>query len=309
MGWGTRLFRSMLLSLAGNPAAEKLAMKYGMKLGAGKFVAGETLEEALDRVQSLNGKGISVTLDHLGEGIKRLSEAADYAAAYDRLLAGIRERGVMATISLKPSQLGLTLDAERCYANIRDIVSSARRHGNFVTIDMEGSACTDATIGFVRRLHAEGLDNVGTVLQAYLYRSADDLESLTNERVHLRLVKGAYKEPKRLAYPKLSDVDGNFLRLIERRLGADAFTAIATHDERIIDWTKRFVDANGISSDRFEFQMLYGVRSQLQERLAAEGYAVRCYVPYGRMWYPYFVRRLAERPANALFIVRSLFRS
>lgn len=308
MGWSSRLYRSMMLSLAGNPLAERMAIQYGMRLGASRFIAGEKLEAALDCVEGLNAKGISATLDHLGEGIAKLSEAEDFVSAYDRLLAGIQERALDATISLKPSQLGLALDAERCYENIRTIVSAARWNANIVTIDMEDSRCTETTIGFVRRLHAEGLDNVGTVLQAYLYRSAEDLETLTRERVHLRLVKGAYKEPKRLAYLNKSDVDRRLLEMIERRLRSDSFTAIATHDERIIDAAIHFAAKNEVARDRFEFQMLYGVRTQLQDRLASEGYGVRCYVPYGRMWYPYFVRRLAERPANVIFILRNLFR-
>lgn len=308
MDWGTRIFRSLLLSLAGNKLAEKLAAKYGLKLGANRFIAGPTQGEALVRVRELNAQGICVTLDHLGEGIRRTTEAEVYRDEYIRLTESIHDTKVQATVSLKPTQMGLKLDPERCYANIRDIVAAARSRDNFVTLDMEDTTCTAATIDLVRRLHAEGLSNVGTVIQAYLYRSAEDVEQLTREGVALRLVKGAYKEPRTLAYPKLADVDANFLRLIKIRLDSEAYTAIATHDERIIDWTKRCADGNGIPLDRFEFQMLYGVRTQLQRKLAGEGYKVRCYVPYGRMWYPYFVRRLAERPANALFILKNRFR-
>ncbi|MBO9597607.1 MAG: proline dehydrogenase family protein [Cohnella sp.] len=308
MDWGTRIFRSLLLSLAGNKPAERLAAKYGLRLGANRFIAGLTLDEAVDRVRILNNQGICVTLDHLGEGIDRIAEADAYRNEYIRLLERISDTNIQATVSLKPTQMGLTLDPERCYANIRDIVAAAGSRDNFVTLDMEDTSCTAATIDLVRRLRAEGLSSVGTVIQAYLYRSEEDVRQLTREGVALRLVKGAYKEPRTLAYPKLTDVDANFLRLIELRLGSEAYTAIATHDERIIDWTKRYAYANVIPLDRFEFQMLYGVRSLLQKRLADEGYTVRCYVPYGRMWYPYFVRRLAERPANALFILKNRFR-
>lgn len=308
MDWGTRIFRSLLLSLAGNKLAEKLAARYGLKLGANRFIAGITFEEALVRVRELNAQGIGVTLDHLGEGIRLAAEAAVYRDEYIRLMEDIRVANVQATISLKPTQMGLKLDAERCYANIRGIVAASRSQDKFVTLDMEDTTCTDATIGLVRRLRAEGLSNAGTVIQAYLYRSEEDVKQLTREGVELRLVKGAYKEPRTLAYPKLADVDANFLRLIKLRLDSGVYTAIATHDERIIDWTKRYAKDGGIPLGRFEFQMLYGVRTQLQQRLADEGYTVRCYVPYGRMWYPYFVRRLAERPANVMFIVKNRFR-
>ncbi|WP_027085157.1 proline dehydrogenase family protein [Cohnella panacarvi] len=305
MDLGTRIFRSLLLSLAGNKLAEKLAAKYGLKRGAQRFIAGRTLDEALARVRELNAQGIGVTLDHLGEGIRLTAEAAVYRDEYIRLVESIRGTNIQATVSLKPTQMGLKLDPENCYANIRDIVAAARSCSNFVTLDMEDTACTAATIGLVRRLRADGLSNVGTVIQAYLYRSEEDVERLTREGVTLRLVKGAYKEPRTLAYPRLTDVDANFLRLIKLRLDSGVYTAIATHDERIIDWTKRYADDCGITVDRFEFQMLYGIRSQSQKQLADEGYTVRCYVPYGRMWYPYFVRRLAERPANVMFIVKN----
>lgn len=308
MGWGTIVFRSALLSLAGNRAARKLAGKYGLKLGARRFIAGLTLEEALSRSRELNARGISVTLDHLGEGISKLTEATAFAAAYAELLEGIAAAGVSGSVSLKPTQMGLGLDAEQAYGNVRGIAGVARRLGLSVTLDMEDSACTDATIGIVRRLREEGYDNVGTVLQAYLYRTTADLETLTRDGVELRLVKGAYKEPRRIAYPKLADVDDNFIRMIRARLDSGVYTAIGTHDDKIVAWTKAYAESRGIPRDRFEFQMLYGVRTALQEQLAAEGYAVRCYVPYGRMWYPYFVRRLAERPANLLFILRSGFR-
>ncbi len=308
MDWGTRIFRSLLLSLAGNKLAEKLAVKYGLKLGASRFIAGLTFEEALVRVGELNARGIGVTLDHLGEGVRVAAEAAVYRDEYIRLVEDIRVANLQATISLKPTQMGLKLDAERCYANIRGIVAASSSQDNFVTLDMEDTTCTDATIGLVGRLRAEGLSNVGTVIQAYLYRSEEDVKQLTREGVELRLVKGAYKEPRTLAYPKLADVDANFLRLIKLRLDSGVYTAIATHDERIVDWTKRYAKDGGIPLGSFEFQMLYGVRTQLQQRLADEGYTVRCYVPYGRMWYPYFVRRLAERPANVMFIVKNRFR-
>lgn len=308
MDLGTRLFRSALLAIAGNKAAEAFALRYGMRLGANKFVAGETLEEVLEQIRLLNEKGVVATLDHLGEGITRLEEAEAFREEYLRLLDGIHESGVDSNVSLKPTQMGLALDRDACYNNIRAIVARAKDLNNFVRIDMEDSPYTDATIDIMRQLHQEGLTNVGTVIQAYLYRTEEDIRRLTDEGFNLRLVKGAYKEPKAIAYPELSDVDENFKRIIEARLLSGAYTGVATHDDKIIEFTKELVKRKQIPLDQFEFQMLYGVRMQLQEDLAKEGYKVRCYVPYGKMWYPYFVRRLAERPANLMFVVKNMIR-
>ncbi|BBH24879.1 proline dehydrogenase [Paenibacillus baekrokdamisoli] len=304
----TQFFRSILLALAGNRAVEALALKYGLKLGASQFVAGESLEEALEQVRLLNAKGILTTLDHLGEGIRQLSEAAVYKDEYIKLLHHIRATGAYANVSLKPTQLGLALDPEAAYTHIREIVTHAKSFGNFVRMDMENSPYTDATIQIMKRLHTEGLSNVGTVIQAYLYRSEEDIHLLTEEGFNLRLVKGAYKEAKSIAYPKLSEVDENFKRIIAHRLRSTIYTGVATHDEKIIEWVKSFVKQERISRSTYEFQMLYGIRMPLQERLAREGYTVRCYVPYGRMWYPYFVRRLAERPANMWFLVKNMIK-
>lgn len=301
-----RLFRSALLALAGNRAVEAFALKYGLRLGANKFVAGETREQALAQVRAMNAKGVTATLDHLGEGVRRLAEASAYKAEYLRLLADVAASGVNANVSLKPTQMGLELDRNGAYANIREIVSAARLTDCFVRIDMENSPYTTATLDFVRRLHAEGLDNVGAVIQAYLYRSEQDVRELTAAGVGLRLVKGAYKEPRTIAYPAMEDVNENFRKLIAIRLKSGVYTGVATHDEAIIAWTKKYAWDNGVPRNAFEFQMLYGVRTQLQEQLAREGYRIRCYVPYGRMWYPYFVRRLAERPANVLFILKNV---
>jgi proline dehydrogenase len=308
MDIGTRLFRSTLLALAGNRVVENLALKFGMRLGANKFVAAEILEDAIKQIRILNHKGISSTLDYLGESIRHLSEAAAFKEEYLRLLDKIREEQIESNISLKPTQMGLALDAEVCYTNIRDIVIRAQHLNNFVRLDMENTPYTDATINITLRLHLEGLTNVGTVIQACLYRTEEDLEKLTYEKFNLRIVKGAYKEPKELAYPLLNQVDANFKRLIQARLDSGVYTAIATHDEAIIEWAKKYIASQGISLKSFEFQMLYGVRMQLQEDLATQGYKVRCYVPYGKMWYPYFVRRLAERPANVIFILKNMFR-
>ncbi|TYP77700.1 proline dehydrogenase family protein [Paenibacillus methanolicus] len=307
MDAGTRLFRTALLGLAGNRAARKLSERYGMRLGAGRFVAGETMEDALKHAKRLNDAGIAVTLDLLGESIQSLEEAKASELGYVDLLQAIDRDQINGNVSLKPTQFGLALDPDSCYDSIRTVVREADRLGLFVRLDMEDSPWTDATIDIVRRLHAEGLKNVGTVIQAYLYRSVQDVKQLSAERVNLRLVKGAYKEPASIAFPAKKDVDSNMRRLIRTRLESGEYTAIATHDETIIRWVKSYARSRRIPRTAFEFQMLYGIRTPLQESLAREGYTVRSYVPFGRSWYPYFVRRLAERPANVTFIVKSLF--
>lgn len=306
MGLGNGLYRSLLLGLAGNRAAESLALRFGMRLGASRFVAGTTLCEALEAARTLNGKGIAVTLDHLGEGIRDLAEADGYRDAYLTLLQAIGREGVRGNVSLKPTQMGLALDPASALVRIRDIVREAQRLSLFVRLDMENSPYTTATIEIVRQLRREGLTCTGTVIQAYLYRSAADVKRLTDEGINLRLVKGAYKESSSIAFAARADVDSNFRRLIKIRLDSGVYTAIATHDEAIIDWTRSYAERRRIPRTAFEFQMLYGIRTQLQESLAGKGYTVRCYVPYGVQWYPYFVRRLAERPANAAFVLRNI---
>lgn len=307
MDMGTRLFRSALLGLAGNRAARALSQKYGLKLGAGRFVAGETMEDALTHAKRLNTAGIKVTLDYLGESISSMEEAKESEHAYMALLESIHREGIQGNVSLKPTQFGLALDQERCGEGIRSVVKEADRYGLFVRLDMEDSPWTDATIAIVRKLRAEGCCNVGTVIQAYLYRSELDVHQLSAEGINLRLVKGAYKEPRSVAFDSKRVVDANLRRLIAARLDSRAYTAIATHDEAIIRYTQSYARTRGISRSVFEFQMLYGIRTPLQLALAKEGYTVRSYVPFGRSWYPYFVRRLAERPANLTFIIRSIF--
>lgn len=305
MDIGTKLFRSSLLTLAGNRAVEKMAHRYGMKLGASRFVAGETADEALLQIRRLNDKGIAATMDLLGEGIRDLAEADRFKREYVALLERIHLDALDSNVSLKPTQMGLALDPATSYAHIRDIVRKAQQLANFVRIDMENTPYTENTIAIVHRLHAEGLTRVGTVIQAYLYRSREDVRQLTKANVNLRLVKGAYREPSHLAYQSMNDVNANMKQLIRVRLDAGVYTAVATHDEQIIAWTKSYAKRNGIPTSRYEFQMLYGVRMPLQEQLAREGYKVRCYVPYGRMWYPYFIRRMAERPANLWFVLKN----
>lgn len=307
MSVGTELYRKTLLTVAGNKAVESLSLKYGKKL-AGKFIAGSTLEEALKEIRILNSKGIMATLDHLGEGITHLNEAALYRDEYVRLVEGIAHRGADSNVSLKPTQMGLALDPEAGYQNIRTVAAKAKSYNLFVRIDMEDSPFTQATLDMVRRLHAEGLDNTGTVLQAYLHRTEEDTRDLIREGIRLRLVKGAYKEPAAVAYQSTAEVMHQFKTMIRHHLDQGAYTAVATHDDHIINWTKQYAKDRDISPEAFEFQMLYGLRMSEQERLAQEGYRIRCYVPYGTMWYPYYTRRLAEKPANLWMVLRNMFR-
>jgi len=304
---GTELYRKVVLTVSGNRLVKWLSIRYGKKL-AGRFIAGDTLEEALDEIERLNEKGILVTLDHLGEGITSLTEASAYREEYIRLVEGIANRGVQSNVSLKPTQMGLKLDPQAAYDNIRAVVRAAQKHGNFVRLDMEDSPFTQATIDMTLRLHKEGLTNVGTVIQAYLYRSEEDVRMLMKEGVNLRLVKGAYKEPGTIAYQKKQEIIGNYKNLIKLQLNQGAYTAVATHDDNIIDWVKVFAQQNRIKKDAFEFQMLYGLRMNDQARLAQDGYRIRCYMPYGTMWYPYFTRRIAEKPANLMMVLRNMFK-
>lgn len=305
MGIATKWYRKGLLTIAGIPLVEKLSTSYGKRL-AGKFIAGDTLAEALNQIEALGRLGIMATLDHLGEGIKQLTEASKYKEQYVMLIGEIAARKVNCNVSLKPTQMGLALSPEVCYSNIRDVVRYAKRNLNFVRIDMENSLYTQATIDIVRHLHAEGLTNVGTVLQSYLFRTEQDAFELMAEGVSLRLVKGAYKEPGHMAYQKTDDIIESFKKLIRMHLDNGIYTAIASHDDAIIDWVKHYASENGISKDAFEFQMLYGLRMKTQAELAEQGYRMRCYVPYGAMWYPYFTRRLAEKPANLLLVLKHM---
>ncbi|TNJ63698.1 proline dehydrogenase [Paenibacillus hemerocallicola] len=308
MSIGTELYRKTLLTVAGNKIVRTLSIKYGKRL-ASRFISSDTLQGALAEVEALNRKGIMATLDHLGEGIKHLGEAKGYRDEYIRLIEAIARSKVHSNVSLKPTQMGLALNRRACYDNIRAVAAKAQENGNFVRLDMEDSPYTQATIDIVRRLHAEGMTNTGTVIQAYLYRSGQDVAELIRGRVRLRLVKGAYKEPVSIAYRKTSDVSDNFKKLIAMTLDSGLYTAIGSHDDRIIAYTKAYAEERNIPKKAFEFQMLYGLRMNEQERLAREGYRVRCYVPYGSMWYPYYTRRLAEKPANLWLVLKNMFGS
>ncbi len=300
--------RSAILAAADSPRVRLLVQKHGMRLGAARFVAGETLDECVLVLRSLNGRGLAANTTLLGEGVRDEDEARAVVGRYETVISRLVDEGLRANVALKLTHLGLELGEELAHANVRRLVEHARGLGSFVRIDMEQSVFVDATLRIYRRLREDGLDNVGTVLQAYLYRSEEDLAGLLPLRPNLRLVKGAYLEPPEIAYPKKTDVDASYVRLLETSLAGDGFTAIATHDERLIEHAIRFADAHAIGRERFQFQMLYGVRPRLQQDLAARGYEVLVATPFGPEWYPYLMRRLGERPANALFFLKNLVR-
>lgn len=303
---GTELYRKVMLTLSGSKPVKTLTLKYGKRL-ASRFIAGDRLEDALDRIEMMNNQGIKVTLDHLGEGIAHLDEASGYRDEYLRLVNGIANRRLDSGVSLKPTQMGLALDEEACCSNIRAVVKQAGECGIFVTLDMEDSPFTDRTIELATRLNGEGLRNVGTVIQAYLFRSMIDVQTLAKAGVSLRLVKGAYKEPASIAYQRKNDVIDNYKRLIRYHLDKGIYTAIATHDDTIIQWVKDYARSRRLPKTAYEFQMLYGLRMNEQASLARNGYRIRCYMPYGSMWYPYYTRRLAEKPSNLMLVLKNMF--
>jgi proline dehydrogenase len=274
---------------------------------ATRFVAGESIAGALAVSRWLNAEGIAVTLDHLGESVTSLDEAAEARDVYLRLLPAIRDAGILGNVSLKLTQFGLDFSFDQCRANVERLVDCAARFNTFVRVDMESGEYTQRTLDLVSGLHAR-YGSVGVVVQAYLYRSQADVEDLCSKRIRVRLCKGAYLEPPAVAFPRKQDVDRNFIELMKLLLDRGEYPAIATHDERMIAGTRKYAAARGIGRDAFEFQMLYGIRRDLQRALVAEGYRLRLYVPFGKAWYPYYMRRLAERPANVFFILRNLFR-
>jgi len=270
-------------------------------------VAGESLAQAAAAARELNSSGLLATLDHLGENVASAAAAAAARDTYIETLAEIHRQSLRSGISVKLTQLGLDISEEQCASNLEAVVRYAQETGSFVRVDMEGSAYTDRTLALVRRTH-EKHRRVGAVLQAYLRRSEKDAEDLLREGITIRLCKGAYNEPPRIAFPSKADVDRNYLHLMRLLLSSGIYHAIATHDPRIIAGACRFAAERNLSRNAFEFQMLYGIRPDLQQQLARDGYRVRVYVPFGREWFAYFMRRLAERPANVLFLVRNLFR-
>ncbi len=273
-----------------------------------RFIAGRTLEQELAVCRRLEAEGALATLDQLGENVSSVEESYVSRDSYLAILDSIAASGLRATISVKPTQLGLDLGDDVCFDNVAALVERARSFGSAVEVDMESSEYVDRTLQIVSAMHQQH-GSVRAVIQAYLFRSAKDVECLNSAGVPVRLVKGAYREPPSMAYAKKADVDASYVRLMQQLLDHGADPAIATHDEAMIDATVSHVRSAGIAPDRFEFQMLYGIRRDLQRKLVAEGYRMRLYVPYGAAWYPYFMRRLAERPANLLFLARNFFRA
>ncbi|HYH98073.1 proline dehydrogenase family protein [Hyalangium sp.] len=304
----TNLSRSALLFLSRREGLKEVATRLGpLRELSGRFIAGETLEEAVEAVKALNAQGLMASFDHLNEAVRNEAETRDEVREYRRLLARIDAEGVRANVSLKLTQCGLLLNPALALENARGVVREAAARGSFVRVDMEQSAVTQATLNTVRALHAEfGEERVGAVLQSYLRRTEADARALCAARVRIRLCKGAYLEGPEVAFQDKRDVDANFVRVMRVLLDSGVYHGIATHDERMIDATLDYAARRRLPARSFEFQMLYGIRRDLQVRLAKEGFPVRIYVPYGRYWYPYFMRRLAERPANLWFVLKNL---
>jgi proline dehydrogenase len=304
------MLRSALLYLSNQPRVfsfvrhNRLAKQLAMR-----FVAGETADEALAAVRQLNARGVSASLDLLGESVANEDEARATRDAYIELLDRLQERRLDANVSVKLTALGLDVSEDLCVALMHDVLARARHYGNFVRIDMESSAYTERTLRlFEERLYPAYKNHVGIVLQSYLYRTWADVERANQLRCRVRLCKGAYKEPASVAYPEKRQVDENYVRAMHALMLNGNYPGLATHDRRIINEAKRYAREQRIAPDRFEFQMLYGVRRDLQEQLVHEGYRMRVYVPFGTQWYPYLMRRLAERPANVAFITGNVVR-
>ena len=298
-------------ALASSQLLKRLASQYGMsseRSFARRFIAGESVEEAIGAARALEAQNFRLTLDYLGESVKTLDEADAATREYLRILDVIVAANVERNVSLKLTQLGLDVDRATCVDNLRRILEPAQRHGFFVRIDMENAPYTAVTLEIAETLWQQQSRNVGVVLQSYLYRSAADAARMSELGVRIRLVKGAYKEPKAVAWQQKAEVDAEYVRLMKYLLDHGTYPAIATHDPAIIEATLGYARERALASDRFEFQMLYGVRRDLQRLLVARGHRMRVYVPFGRQWFPYFMRRLGERPANVAFILKSLVR-
>lgn len=304
------MLRSTFLYLSNQPRVFRFVRNNGMaKRFANRFVAGETLDAALTAVRALNARGISVSLDLLGESVTNEREARAARDDYLHILDEVHRHALDANVSVKLTAMGLDISEDLCVAIVQEVLARAQRYGTFVRLDMESSAYTDRTLRlFEERLFPSYKNHVGIVLQSYLYRTHADVERAIQLRCRVRLCKGAYKEPASVAYPDKKDVDTSYVKCMRDLLQRGNYPGLATHDAALIDEAKRFVKTNGISPDRFEFQMLYGVRRDLQEKLVRQGYRMRVYVPFGTQWYPYLMRRLAERPANLAFITGNVLR-
>ncbi len=307
------VFRDAFLAMSTNGLVRAVVVGFPLSRRVSRrFVAGETLDEAMKVVKKLNAQRLVASLDHLGESVTQASEAQEAKGDYLRALNTIAVSRVSSHVSVKLTQLGLDLNSDLCLQNMRQVVGKAKEIGTFVRIDMEDSHHTQATLNVYKTLREE-FDNVGIVIQSYLYRSEADMQALVAMGANVRLCKGAYKEPPDIAFPQKADVDASYVKLARIFLDANGsgngtHLALATHDEKIIAWAKKYTTEHRIDRSRFEFQMLYGIRSDLQRLLAGEDYTMRVYVPYGTQWYPYFMRRLAERPANVIFLFHNLFR-
>jgi proline dehydrogenase len=306
------VLRSTFIALSRNRSLRNFCenSRLGVRLSS-RFIAGMEITDALRVAEAVNKQGMAVTLDSLGESVTSETEAHRAADVYHQLLDLIAARKLNANISVKLTQMGLELSTALAESIAQSLAQHARATGSFVRIDMEDSRLTQVTLDIVRRLHAhpESRGSIGVVIQAYLYRSQSDVEQLLVDGIPVRLCKGAYKEPPEVAFPRKADVDANFVQLSRMLLESPVYNALATHDDAMIAAIKSFTREHGIDSSRFEFQMLYGIKRDLQRRLVREGYKVRVYVPFGTDWYPYFMRRLAERPANVLFLARNFLRS
>ncbi|HZH60831.1 MAG TPA: proline dehydrogenase [Metabacillus sp.] len=301
-----KLLRNSFMFLSRNKTMTKLAKKYGLRFGAARFVAGNTIDVAKEVIKQLNEKGLDVTLDYLGEFIVEEKEAAE-AANHCIKAIEIIGSGLNSQISIKLTSMGLDISEDVVLSNMRRILTKAKKHGVFITIDMEDYSRCEKTLQIFKQLKSE-YDNVGTVLQAYLYRTVKDVEELGTYQASLRLVKGAYRESPNVAYPDKIDVDQNFKKIIKMHLLNGHYTAIATHDDQIIEYTKHIVNTYKIPKTQFEFQMLYGIRPEKQLEIVKDGYKMRVYVPYGTDWYGYFMRRMAERPANVAFVIKGIIK-
>lgn len=302
--------RSALIYLSRQEWLKEFAARFGLfKKLTTRFIAGENIEEAVAAIRDLNAHRCTASFDHLNESVGSIAETESEVREYLDVLARIAETGIDSNVSIKLSQFGLVIDPELAYRNARRIVEDAAHRGNFVRVDMEGSNVTQPTIDVFKRLRAEfGLNDVGIVIQSYLFRTMDDARDLLKIPARIRLCKGAYNEPPDVAYPSKKDVDDNYVRVMQLLLASGVYHGIATHDPKMIDATVDFAQREGIVKEAFEFQMLYGIRRDLQDQLARDGYRMRVYVPYGKHWYPYFMRRLAERPANIWFVLRNMLK-
>ena len=304
------LTRSALIYLSRQEGLKDFATRFSLfrKLTT-RFIAGEDIDEAVAAIKAINARGCSATFDHLNESVTSSAETEAEVREYQDVLARIDESGIDSNVSIKLTQFGLEIDPDLAYRNARRVVTEAVRRGNFVRVDMEGSNVTQSTLDVFKRLREEfGLNDVGIALQSYLYRTMEDARALLKIPARIRICKGAYHEPPEVAYPNKKDVDDNYVRVMQLLLSSAVYHGIATHDPKMIDATVDFAQREGIRKEQFEFQMLYGIRRDLQEQLARDGYRMRVYVPYGKHWYPYFMRRLAERPANIWFVMKNMFK-